>query len=77
MKHTIETAILRAKNMGYAGEYIAIAAQPWVGKTDSEILRDSNEFNRNFLRREKYARAALVERDPKRKAYLSSVGEKI
>jgi hypothetical protein len=72
MKHTIETATERAEKIGYAGDYAKTLAESWVGKTDDEIKSESDDFNQNYLRREKYARAAVMETNPKRRAYLES-----
>lgn len=73
MKHTIETATERAIKLGYGGEYVNIMAADWVGKTEEEILEASADFNENYLRRQKYARAAEITSDPKRKAYFEGV----
>ena len=72
MKHTIETAMARAMKLGYAGEYAQLKADDWVGKTDDEIEAASADFNQNYQRRQKYARAAAMETNPKRQAHLES-----
>lgn len=72
MKHTIETATARAIKLGYAGEYAQLMGRDWVGKTNDEIEADSADFNHNYQRRVKYARAAAMATDPKRKAHLES-----
>ena len=73
MKHTIESATKRATELGYRDEYIALMAANWVGKTETEITQTSEDFNRDYFRRQKYARAAAIETDPDRKAHLSRV----
>jgi len=73
MKHTIESATKRATELGYRGKYIAVMAAGWVGKTETEITWTSAEFNRDYLRRQKYGRAAAIEADPDRKAHLLRV----
>lgn len=72
MRHTMETAMERATKLGYGGEYVRRAAEQWVGKTDAEIEADSADFNQNFQRRQKYARAAAIETNPDRRDYLQS-----
>ncbi len=70
MKHTTETALARAIALGYAGQYAQLQSQNWVGKTNDEIADDSEDFNQNYERRQKYARAAVIETNPSRKAHL-------
>lgn len=70
MKHTYETALAAAINRGYRGEYANLVAADWVGRTPEEIAADSADFNSQFLRREKYARAAAIESSPARRSYL-------
>ena len=72
MTHTIETATARAIKLGYGGEYVQRMARYWVGKTDAEIEADAADFNENYLRRQKYARAAAMETNPARKAHLET-----
>lgn len=75
MRHTFETALAKALNVGYAGEYADAVARQWAGRTDSEIKSDSDEFNQNFLRRERYARAAAMETNADRADYLMAVSQ--